>query len=286
MNPACRWIARQPAWLRIFLFLLLLTLVWVPGALLLNWLGRALDVQAGAAIAVYVLLYLGFIALLRIWGRRVYGWRRPLQRCGLNWRWGAVIDLLQALMVGLFGVFGLFGLEALLGWASGPGLTPAIAGVVWEGLLIALGFGLAEELIFRGWLLTELEADYGPRAALLASSVVFAIAHFVKPLPEILATLPQFLGLGLLGMALVWARRAPSHSIAQPRAGLGYPIGLHAGLIWGYYIVRVGQLSESTHRAPEWLTGIDGNPLAGLLGLILLGLIAWQFARVAYPKSV
>lgn len=67
--------------------------------------------------------------------------------------------------------------------------------------------------------------------------------------------------------------------------GLGYPIGLHAGLIWGYYIVNVGGLSEYTGRVPEWVTGIDKNPLAGLMGLILLGAIASQFAKTAQPKT-
>ncbi|MEM8502332.1 MAG: hypothetical protein AAF716_04185, partial [Cyanobacteria bacterium P01_D01_bin.1] len=66
---------------------------------------------------------------------------------------------------------------------------------------------------------------------------------------------------------------------------LGYPIGLHAGLIWGYYIVNVGGLSDYTGRAPEWVTGIDSNPLAGLMGLILLGLIAREFAKTAQPKT-
>ncbi|MBE9076622.1 CPBP family intramembrane metalloprotease [Romeria aff. gracilis LEGE 07310] len=285
MKPACRWVARQTAGLRILFFLLLLLVIWAPAALLLTQLGRALGLQAVTEIAVYGLLYLEFVALLRVWGHRVYGWRRPLRRCGLSWCWGMGLDFLQALVIGLFSVFGLFGLEALLGWASSPGLTVAIASIALEGLLVGLGVGLTEELLFRGWLLTELEADYGPTMALLVSSAIFATAHFIKPLSDILATLPQFLGLALLGLALVWARRTPSHSGPQPRAGLGYPIGLHAGLVWGYYIVSVGQLSRSTGRAPDWLTGIDGNPLAGLLGLLVMGLIAWRFARVAYPKS-
>ena len=105
----------------------------------------------------------------------------------------------------------------------------------------------------------------------------FASTHFIKPWPEIVRTFPQFLGLVILGMALVWARRSPGRFGTS--SSLGYPIGLHAGLIWGYYIVNVGGLSEPTGRAPEWITGIDSNPLAGLLGLILLGIIAAQFAK-------
>ena len=89
----------------------------------------------------------------------------------------------------------------------------------------------------------------------------------------------------VLGMALVWARRSPTGLPGKRLSRLGYPIGLHAGLIWGYYIVNVGGLSEYTGQAPEWVTGIDRNPLAGLLGVILLGLIGWQFAKTAGAKT-
>lgn len=51
---------------------------------------------------------------------------------------------------------------------------------------------------------------------------------------------------------------------------LGISIGLHAGLVWGYYIVNVGQLIEYSNQVPVWVTGIDGNPIAGVMGLLFL----------------
>ena len=138
-------------------------------------------------------------------------------------------------------------------------------------------------------MLAELEKDYSPRTALLMNALFFAGTHFIKPWSEILRTFPQFLGLVILGLALVWARRTstsqPSGSKEGARSSLGYSIGLHAGLIWGYYIVNVGGLSDETGRVPEWVTGVDSNPLAGLLGVALLSLIAWQFARRAQPTT-
>ena len=77
----------------------------------------------------------------------------------------------------------------------------------------------------------------------------------------------QFPGLLLLGLNLVWAK-------GSTRGRLGFPIGLHGGLVWGYYIVNVGQLIGYEQHVPSWVTGIDGNPLAGLVGLISLGAIA------------
>ena len=51
---------------------------------------------------------------------------------------------------------------------------------------------------------------------------------------------------------------------------LGISIGIRAGLVWGYYIVNVGQLIEYTNQVPVWVKGINGNPIAGVMGLVFL----------------
>ncbi|MEO1069451.1 MAG: CPBP family intramembrane glutamic endopeptidase, partial [Cyanobacteria bacterium J06638_6] len=141
----------------------------------------------------------------------------------------------------------------------------------------------SEEVLFRGWLQRELEQSWQPAVALGTTSLIFAIAHFIKPLDAMLALLPQFLGLLLLGIVLGWARRIP---LAAGKTGLGHPVGLHAGLVWGYYLIQVGGLLETTAAVPTWVTGIDGNPLAGLLGLTLLtGLGGIIFQQSHPPKS-
>ena len=42
------------------------------------------------------------------------------------------------------------------------------------------------------------------------------------------------------------------------------------GLVAAYYGVNVGQVWKPAEDLPTWITGIDGNPLAGVLGLLLL----------------
>jgi Type II CAAX prenyl endopeptidase Rce1-like len=130
-----------------------------------------------------------------------------------------------------------------------------------------IAVGCAEELLFRGWLLQELDQDYPLPVAMISSSGIFALLHFLKPLDEILNTWTQGLGLVILGMLLVWARR-------QSGGRLGLAIGLHGGLVWGYYIIRVGQLVRYPGTVPAWVTGINDNPLAGLAGLFLITLLA------------
>jgi hypothetical protein len=99
--------------------------------------------------------------------------------------------------------------------------------------------------------------------------------HFIKPWADIIRTFPQFPALIVLGLTLVWARRRTGYR-------LGQSLGLHAGLVWAYYVINVGDLMVMRDRVPDWLTGVDRNPLAGLMGLFFLSLLAcgvWQQAR-------
>ncbi len=218
------------------------------------------------------LLYGEFVLLLRFWGKQVHRQPQILKRYGLERTRRNGRDVLKGLSIGLFLTLSLFALEGSLGWLVWQQPALFLPKLISEGLLVALGIGLVEELVFRGWLLDELQRDYPPSTALWVSSSLYALLHFIKPLAEIWRTLPAFPGLLLLGLTLVWAKRSRSGRI-------GLPIGLHAGLVWGYYIVNVGQLALFSGRVPEWVTGVDRNPLAGIVGLMFLGVIAFTVRR-------
>ena len=270
-------IARWGAPWRIGIFLLILLLVWLPVVL-----PYYLITGQSPNVVCLVVLYVEFFILSRIWGRRIHRLTNPLPQYGLVWASEVGLDLLKAMMIGLVGVVSLYCIQAVLGWIALQPPAPNFLFILLEGLLVALAVGLAEEFFFRGWLLFELERDYSPGLALWINGLLFAVAHFIRPISVIIRTWPQFLGLLLLGLALVWARRAPSYYPGRKETGkLGLPIGLHAGLVWGYYIFKVGELTDYSQHAPEWLTGIDQNPLAGVLGLVLLSLIAMFFQRTA-----
>lgn len=258
--------------------MVMLVLLWLPFALPIHAL---IDDGDRAWLVATVVVYLQFLALQQFWGRRVHRLKAPLRRYGWVLSPGLWRDSLVGLGLGFSSLVLLYGLKLLLGWASLGPTPPNLAGIVVEGLLTSLAVGFAEELLFRGWLLFELEADYSPSLALGINAVIFALAHYTRPWDVIVETWPQFFGLLLLGATLVWARRTPS-----PGAGrryptkLGYAFGLHSGLVWGYYIVSVSDgWMGYTHRVPAWLTGIQQNPLAGLLGLTLLAGLAAYFYR-------
>lgn len=213
------------------------------------------------------LLYSLFILLLREWGQRIHRQKQPLRFYGLrlNRQLGREAGLGWLLGLGLIGV--LFGGQWGLGWVGFEGFPDPFLKIVWEGLLTGLGVGFAEELLFRGWLQQELELDYQPNSAVMIQALIFAALHFIRPLDVIVATAPQFLGLVLLGLSLGWAKQAWGRR-------LGMAMGLHGGLVAGYYWVNVGGLFKPSAGIPEWLTGVGGNPLAGLIGLILLWVLA------------
>ena len=158
-----------------------------------------------------------------------------------------------------------------------------IIAVAPSGLLAALLIAVIEEAFFRAFLLDGMVEDFGSRAALIASSAVYALAHEVRSpgrLPiaprdpiagfKVIAAgfnnlthpaevLPALVGLFLLGMLLGEA------FLLTRRVYLS--IGLHAGFVFGAQNWR--------HLAPAglpgWLIGY-GHP--ALIG----GPIAWAIA--------
>ncbi|MEC4806924.1 MAG: type II CAAX endopeptidase family protein [Jaaginema sp. PMC 1079.18] len=241
--------------------------LWLPLALPL-WLIFQDDPNA-TTIATMGALFVLFLILVHLWGRWVYREPNLLRRYGWRWTKRHGIDLLQGLSLGIMLPFALFALMGALGWVTWHGGTN-VPRIVLEGLLSGLGVGMAEELVFRGWLHDELKRDYAPKTTLWVNALSFAILHFLKPLEEIVRTFPQFPGLVLLGLALVWAKRSR-------RGRLGVCIGLHGGLVWGYYILNVGQIIEIGDRVSPWITGVDGNPVAGCMGLLFLSFLVLAY---------
>ena len=170
--------------------------------------------------------------------------------------------------IGLISILTVFSLQGLFGWLVWQQPRVFLLKIILEGLLVGLGVGFAEELLFRGWLLDELKTDYGLSLATWIDSILFAIAHFIKPLEAIIHTLPQFPALVLLGLTQVWGK-------GSCRGRLGLPIGLHSGLVWGYYIINVGELTKYSGVVPDWVTGVNNNPLQGVMGVLFMGGLAW-----------
>jgi hypothetical protein len=68
-----------------------------------------------------------------------------------------------------------------------------------------------------------------------------------------------------MGMVLILARFTNGGSI-----GLAW--GLHAGWVWAIACLDTAQLIEYTAKVPEWVTGKNRKPLAGVAGIACLAL--------------
>lgn len=188
---------------------------------------------------------------------------------GLDWELTVLLSLSKGLGLGILSLLALFIGQWILGcldWQVenlqrlGRPLLPV--------LLLALWIGLTEELVFRGFLINELQQNYSLWIAAVLSSIIFALLHLIWEQKD---TLPQLPGLGLMGIVLVLARWADNGS-------LGLAWGLHAGWIWGLACLDAAELISYTGKSPTWVTGLGEKPLAGLAGfLCLLGVGALLF---------
>lgn len=254
-------IAKFSAPVRLGIFIGVLAILWLPLALPIYWLLR--EDSNLASILTMTLLFIELLFFWQFWGRLVYGEKHIFARYGLVRSKRNAREFFQGLAIGWCFCWGLFVLEALFGWIEVVDPDVSLIRIVSEGMLSAAGIALAEELLFRGWLLDELQRDYSKKICIGVTALVYAAAHFLKPIEEIIRTAVSFPALVLLGIALVLAKYKYGDR-------LGTSIGIHAGLVWGYYTVNVGQLIEYTNRVPVWVTGIDGNAIAGVMGLVFL----------------
>lgn len=254
---------------RILRFLVVLLCVWLPIALPIYLWVRDPNWQSILAMGI---LYIEFLLLVYVWSRWVDLIPHLGKYYGVSLNRANCLEFFAGLWIAISVLFGLFTIQELMGWVTWRPLPPSMAQVILEAILVGFGVGCAEELFFRGWFLSELQQDYSPNRSAWINTLIFAVLHFIKPLGEILRTWVQFPGLVLLGLTLVWAKYATY-------GRLGLSIGLHTGLVATFYVINVGQLIEYTQTVPPWITGIDQNPLAGMMGILFLSGIGFWVRR-------
>jgi membrane protease YdiL (CAAX protease family) len=257
-------LAQRPAPIRLGCFILTLLVPWLFYVAAIYLLVKDENTRT---ILTMGILAVEFLFLLPWWSKYIHQQTRAFPHYGLEFTRKNGVELLRGVAIGLISVLALFSLQGMLGWLVWQQPNFSMVQLVLEGLLTGLGVAFAEELFFRGFIYDELQRDYNYKSVVWATAIIFAVLHFIKPLPVIISTSPQFLGLLLLGLACVWAKRSC-------RGRLGLPIGLHGGLVWGNYIIEVGKLIEYSGKVPQWVTGVNNNPLAGIMGLLSLLLLA------------
>ena len=143
--------------------------------------------------------------------------------------------------------------------------------IILNSILLIVGVGFAEELIFRGWLLEEFKTQFGLKKAIIIQASLFSIVHigFNLPFWQMISIL---IGLFLLGILLSLIRLKDNNS-------LWGCIGLHGGIVGLWFITNNG-LFFISEDAPIWLVGpgnINSNPLGGLYGISLMIILCFLF---------
>jgi uncharacterized protein len=258
-------------------FLLLLIIGWAPVAgIIYGYFKFARDLNDPGVLNLLNIFVMGglgvfFIVMLPWWNKAVYDRERAFSFLGLVGSRRNALGFLRGWAMGFSSLLFLYLLQGWLGWLEWQPVAVPWEQLIGGGLLSSIGVGFVEELVFRGWILVELEADYSLAVSMWSNALIFAALHFIKPLSVMLVMLPQFPGLTSMGLLMVLAKRSQQNL-------LGISIGLHAGTIGVVYLVDVGKMVKYTHRVPDWITGVYGMPAAGLMGIIGLMSLAGYFA--------
>lgn len=179
----------------------------------------------------------------------------------------------------------IFGLEWALGWVR-------VQGFAWQQqppmtlIGVLLGYAsfytfvaFSEEVAFRGYILQNLRKEWGTLAALLASSILFALLHGLNP---------HFTPLALVGIALAGVFMAYGYLLS---GSLWLPIAFH--FAWNFAqgplfsfpvsgLASEGLLLLERGDSPSLITGGAFGPEGGLLGVtaLFLGLLLlWLWGR-------
>lgn len=208
--------------------------------------------------SLYLLFPLPLWGLTELTGVSFWPYSSLIGPQGLSW-------LSLGLGMGILSVMILVAVQRIAGWVSWT-LNSTVRDGLWQFLLaLVLGIWIAgvEEFIFRGLLQEELQREWSVWYAASLASVIFALLHLVWQPRQ---TLPQLPGLWLMGMVLTQACLIGDGS-------LSLAWGLHGGWVCAMIWLDSRNASEPTGAVPPWVTGVEGQPLAGIVGLVLLAMV-------------
>ena len=137
-----------------------------------------------------------------------------------------------------------------------------------NSIVLGLGVGFAEEIIFRGWLLEELKFEFGTKISIALQAIVFSFVHNLSN--EIFWNIIGLrLGFILLGIFLSLVR-------IRNQGSLWNCIGIHGGLVGIWFFINNG-LIEFNENTPSFLAGPFTqnipNPIGSFSAIIILLLL-------------
>ena len=145
--------------------------------------------------------------------------------------------------------------------------------ILLNSILLGLGVGFAEEIIFRGWLLEELKFEYGTKISIALQAIVFSFVHNLSN--EIFWDIIGLrLGFILLGIFLSLVR-------IRDNGSLWNCIGIHGGLVGIWFFINHG-LIKFKENTPSFLAGPFTqnipNPIGSFSSILILLILCIFYA--------
>ncbi len=247
--------------------LLVVPIVYLIGWLTVQPLRIFSNIFSTDSISLFgtIISFIVFIFLLPSWSQMRWGTKTVFRAIGvtnnntkatIRFFWRGIIWAFVLLFILLFSAF----LCSSLVWIGDVNLA-----LISNALLLCLGVGFAEELIFRGWLWEELNNIISPKLGIYVQALIFSIVH-IRFDQGYISMILLLIGLFLLGLLLAIRRKLDGGS-------LWGCIGFHGGLVGGWFLVGNGGLIQLASNTPGWIVGpgdIESNPIAGLLAITIL----------------
>jgi Predicted metal-dependent membrane protease len=208
------------------------------------------DVSAveGARWTLYLqaAAFIGSAFAMYAWFERKQGWS-----LGLKQKHGGAYAV-QGIFAGIL----LMSLSAVLIWAAGgiswqsTAWDQTLIRSLLEGIVLFTCVALSEEIFTRGYIQGLIKHHYGTPAAIIVSSIIFALMHSMNP--NMYETPFPFINICLAGILFSVAR--------ELTGGLWWPIGLH--LSWNYFQGYIyGFQVSGTDQVPAVLQVTDNGPI-------------------------
>ncbi|HET9948129.1 MAG TPA: CPBP family intramembrane glutamic endopeptidase, partial [Longimicrobiales bacterium] len=261
---------------RLLLFFVVAAAVWVLVASL-----RPADLLVTSTGLLVGSLVAGAL-LLRMDGRRPGA-------LGFYLRPEAAVESLAGLVLGIAVGAAVVAAMAVVGavrWAPEEGdaaswLAGGAGALLWLALPAA-----AEEALLRGYPLQSLAEAYGPWTALIATSVLFGVLHFLNP------------GIGPLGAANIALAGLLLGVVYLRTRSLWWASGAHVGWNWALgWLADVpvsglelmdAPLYEGQPRGPAWLGGGAFGPEGSVVATVVVAAAAalcWRTPRLRPSRA-
>lgn len=259
--PWKRWLVFSPL-ARMVIFIVLLVIASLGSMHLIKLLGWNIQDITAPTYAVGQLLMRALPALVAyVFLVRVVEQRAVTEMAPRKW----IPDSLAGIFAGLLLFSAVVGVLWLLGSYQVVGTNPNAAWLP-ALLIVGLGAGIGEEILFRGALFRIVEEGLGTWWALVISGLFFGLVHYGNPGGTLWSSITIAIEAGLLfGLVYHVSRSLP------------LCMGLHAawnfaqGTIYGIPVSGTdadGWL-VSTRSGPEWLSGGIFGAEASVVAVVL-----------------